>query len=64
MNEKEKENDTSVPQPEQEGLTTEDLTPLPMGTFPSLPDSHPLFQRGFVIGGRGFNRPRPQKNSR
>lgn len=23
--------------------------------LPSLPDSHPLFTRGFVIGGRGFN---------
>ena len=23
-----------------------------------LPDSHPLFARGFVIGGRGFNRNR------
>ncbi len=28
-----------------------------MKSFPSLPDDHPLFTRGFVIGGRGFNRP-------
>ena len=29
-----------------------------MKSLPRLPDDHPLFTRGFFIGGRGFNRPR------
>ena len=60
----EKENNTPLPQPEKEDPTTGKLTPLRMDSFPSVPDSDPLFQRGFVIGGRGFNRPRLQKDSR
>jgi len=32
-----------------------------MSSFPSAPDSHPIFKRGFAIGGKGFNKPRPTK---
>ena len=49
---------------ENTDTTTGKLTPMPRGSFPSLPDSDPLFKRGFVIGGRGFNRPRPRKESK
>jgi|GEM_PF-4759644 hypothetical protein len=60
----EKENDTPSPQAGKKDATTGGLTPLPRGSFPSVPDSDPLFKRGFVIGGRGFNRPRSQKESK
>ena len=61
---KEKENDSSVPQPKKEGLMNGKRPKRGIRSLPALPDSHPLFQRGFVIGGRGFNRPRLQKDSR
>ena len=59
----EKENDTPSPQAGKKDATTGGLTPLPRGSFPSVPDSDPLFKRGFVIGGRGFSgsRPSPKK---
>jgi hypothetical protein len=42
--------------------TNNDKKPFSIKDLPSLPDDHPLFTRGFVIGGRGFNRPRTVKN--
>ena len=64
MKEKEKENNTPLPQPEKEDPTTGMRAKRGIRSLPALPDSDPLFQRGFVIGGRGFNRPRLQKDSR
>jgi len=60
----EKENNTPSPQAGKKDATTGELTPMPRGSLPSLPDSHPLFKRGFVIGGRGFNRQQPKKDPR
>ena len=45
-------------------LVKEDTTGNPKrrerGSFPSVPDSHPLFNQ-YVVGGRGFNRPKKDK---
>ena len=60
----EKENDTPQPQPEKKDTTTGKRTKRGIRSFPSVPDSDPLFKRGFVIGGRGFNRPRSRKESK
>ena len=43
-------------------LTNKDKKPFSIGDLPSVPDDDPLFTRGFVIGGRGFNRPRNRKD--
>ncbi len=60
---KKKEND-APPKTENTDTTTGERTKRGIRSLPSLPDSHPLFKRGFVVGGRGFNRPRPRKESK
>ena len=59
---KKKEND-APPKTENADTTTGKRTPWRRGSLPSVPDSDPLFKRGFVIGGRGFSgsRPSPKK---
>ena len=42
--------------------TNNDKKPFSIKDLPYVPDDDPLFTRGFVIGGRGFNRPRTVKN--
>ena len=49
-------------QSENTDSTTGKPTLKGRGYFPSAPDSHPIFKRGFAIGGKGFNRSRPTKN--
>ena len=41
-----------------------DKKPFSFKDFPKLPDDHPLFTRGFTIGGRGFNRSRKVKEEK
>jgi hypothetical protein len=50
-----KENDTPSPQPGKKDTTTGGRPKRGIRSLPSLPDSDPLFKRGFVIGGRGFS---------
>jgi hypothetical protein len=60
---KKKENDAPSPQPRKKDATTGKRTKRGIRSLPSVPDSDPLFKRGFVIGGRGFSgsRPSPKK---
>ena len=59
---KKKEND-APPKTENTDTTTGKRTKRGIRSLPSVPDSDPLFKRGFVIGGRGFSgsRPSPKK---
>tara|TARA_B100001121_G_scaffold248097_1_gene223493 strand:- start:79 stop:240 length:162 start_codon:yes stop_codon:yes gene_type:complete len=38
--------------------SNKDKKPFSIKNFPYVPDDHPIFSRGFTIGGRGFNRSR------
>ena len=58
MDEREK---SKPQQSKDENSKTDKPTQLGIGSFPKAPDSHPIFNRGFAIGGKGFNRSRPTK---
>jgi hypothetical protein len=60
-----KQNSKKSQPSENTDTTTGKRTKRGRGYLPSLPDSHPLFKRGFVIGGRGFSgsRPSPKKEN-
>ena len=58
-----KQNNTPAPQRGEKDTTTGKRPKRGIRSLPSVPDSDPLFKRGFVIGGRGFSgsRPSPKK---
>ena len=48
-------------QSKDENATTDKLTIKELLAIKPVPDSDPMFKRGFVIGGKGFNRSRQTK---
>ena len=63
MNKENKKSDEPAPQSATGNTNDRKLTPLRRGSLPAVPDSDPLFQRGFIIGGRGFRGSSSRKDS-